>query len=77
MNATGPGWVQAWPLWQRLLHAALGLGVLACLVTHEGGRLHEVAGYAVLVLSALRVALGLWGPPAARFCAFVRGASAH
>ena len=71
-----PGWVQAWPLWQRLLHAGLGAGVLACLVTHEGGRLHEVAGYVVLVLAALRIGLGLWGPRAARFTAFVQGVAA-
>ncbi|MEN9629072.1 MAG: hypothetical protein RJA10_2299 [Pseudomonadota bacterium] len=75
-TAASPAWVQAWPLWQRLLHAALGLGVLACLVTHEGGRVHEVSGYAVLALAGLRIALGLWGPDAARFSAFVQGVSA-
>lgn len=66
-------WVAAWPLWQRLLHGALGLTVLACLVTHEGGRWHEISGYAALGLAMLRLGVGLWGPVAARFASFVQG----
>ena len=41
--------VLLWPRWQRLLHALMAAAVLCALVTHEGGRLHEVAGYAVLL----------------------------
>jgi len=65
-------WVRVWPKWQRLLHAGLALTMVAALVTYEGGRLHELAGYAALVLALLRLALGFGGPMPARFTAFVR-----
>jgi len=66
-------WVHVWPKWQRLLHASLALTMIAALGTYEGGRLHELAGYAALALVLLRLALGFGGPVAARFKAFVRG----
>ena len=75
MTAYGPGWMRVWPAWQRLLHAVLALTVLTALLTHEGGRLHEFCGYAALAAALLRVLLGLAGPGAARFSAFVRGLS--
>jgi len=65
-------WVRVWPRWQRLLHAGLALTVVAALVTYEGGRLHESAGYAALALVLLRLALGFGGPMPARFTTFVR-----
>jgi cytochrome b len=65
--------VLVWPRWQRLLHAGLGSAVLVCLWTFEGGVVHEAAGYAAAALALVRLALGLWGPPAARFSAFLRG----
>ncbi len=65
-------WVRVWPRWQRLLHAALALTMVAALGTYEGGRLHEWAGYAALAFVLLRLALGFGGPVPARFSAFVR-----
>ena len=65
--------VRVWPGWQRGLHAALGLAVITALWTHEGGRIHEVAGYVALAAAALRGLLGLAGPRGARFAGFVRG----
>lgn len=64
-----------WPLWQRLLHWALALSVIAALLTHESGKMHEWIGYTTLVLAATRLALGLAGPEVARFSRFVRGPS--
>lgn len=65
--------VLVWPRWQRALHWALAASVLAALFTHRGGALHEAAGYAALALALLRILLGVVGPAAARFAAFVRG----
>lgn len=69
----GGAWLPIWPLWQRLLHAALGLAVLVCLLTWRGGPVHENAGYVALAAAGLRLVLGLAGPAAARFGSFVRG----
>lgn len=66
-----PTWVRVWPPWQRVLHAVLGASVLVALVTHEGGRMHELAGYAALAAALARIALGLVGPRPARFSTFV------
>ncbi len=65
--------VSVWPVWQRALHWSLAASVLTALVVHEGGPVHETAGWAALGLALLRVGLGLFGPTAARFSAFVRG----
>jgi cytochrome b len=67
-----PSRVAVWPLWQRAMHWSLALSVLAALLTHEGGWVHEVVGWAALGLALLRVFLGLFGPEPARFRAFVR-----
>jgi len=61
------------PWWQRALHWALAGAVLAALVTYEGGRLHEAAGYAVLGVSLARIGFGFAGPRSSRFATFVRG----
>lgn len=71
MRGDAPAWV--WPRWQRVLHAVLGLAVITALITHEGGRVHEVSGYVALAAALLRLLLGLRGPADARFAAFVRG----
>lgn len=68
-------WVLIWPAWQRLLHAVLALAVLTALATHEGGPVHEVAGYVAGVAALLRIGLGFVGPAVARFDGFVRGPS--
>ncbi len=54
-----------------MLHAVLAVAVLCALITHEGGRLHELSGYAALVAAAARIALGFCGPRQARFKSFV------
>jgi cytochrome b len=83
-NAMSPGanahdasasWVRVWPAWQRLLHWLLAAAIIVALVTFEGGRVHEIAGYAALGAALLRIGLGLAGPREARFNAFVRGPS--
>ncbi|MFO1330096.1 MAG: cytochrome b/b6 domain-containing protein [Rubrivivax sp.] len=71
-----PAWVHVWPAWQRLLHAVLALAVLTALATHEGGTVHEWAGYAAGVAALLRAGLGAGGPRSARLSAFVRGPAA-
>jgi cytochrome b len=68
-----PG-VTVWPWWQRLLHWGLALSVLAALLTHESGKIHEWLGYAALGLACLRTVLGFIGPEVARFATFTRGA---
>jgi cytochrome b len=66
--------LQIWPLWQRLLHWALALSVIAALVTHERGKIHEWIGYLALILTSLRIALGFIGPSIARFSSFTQTA---
>jgi cytochrome b len=63
-----------WPLWQRLLHWALASSIIAALVTHESGRIHEWIGYLALTLASLRIFLGFLGPRVARFSSFTSGA---
>ena len=62
-----------WPWGQRLLHWFLAACVIAATWTHEGGAVHEAAGYGALAAALARIALGLCGPDPARFAAFVRG----
>jgi cytochrome b len=64
---------QVWPLWQRLLHWALALSIVAALLTHESGKIHEWVGYLALGLASLRILLGFFGPQVARFSSFTRG----
>ena len=67
-------WVQVWPLWQRVLHMGLAAAVLIALFTHEGGRMHEAAGYVALACAVLRILMGFAGPTVTRFSSFVHGA---
>ncbi len=66
--------VLVWPWWQRLLHWGLALSVLAALITHESGKIHEWFGYSALGLACLRIAQGFNGPKVARFATFTHGA---
>lgn len=68
-----PG-VLVWPGWQRLLHWGLAVSVVAALITHESGKIHEWFGYSALGLACLRIALGFTGPEVARFATFTHGA---
>ena len=65
--------LKVWPAWQRLLHWALALSVLVALFTHEGGNIHEGAGYLALALASIRMLLGVWGSHTVRFASFTRG----
>jgi cytochrome b len=64
--------VLVWPLWQRLLHWSLAVSIIAALMTHESGRLHEWIGYLALSLASVRILLGVVGPKVARFSSFLR-----
>jgi cytochrome b len=65
--------VLVWPWWVRLLHWVLAVAIIAALVTHHGGRLHEIGGYVALAAALARSALGFIGPAESRFSAFVHG----
>jgi cytochrome b len=74
-----PPQVPVWPLPLRLAHWALAGSVIACLLLHEGGRAHELLGYAALAVALLRTLAGFLGTaPAspARFARFVHGPAA-
>ncbi|MGH7153726.1 MAG: cytochrome b/b6 domain-containing protein [Acetobacteraceae bacterium] len=61
-----------WDRFVRLFHWSIVALVLLAWSTTDGPRaVHEDAGYAVLVLVALRLAWGLMGTPYARFVGFV------
>jgi cytochrome b len=62
-----------WPAWQRVLHGCLALSILAALLTHESGRIHEWIGYLALSLASLRLLLGVFGPGITRFSSFTLG----
>jgi cytochrome b len=66
-----------WDLPVRVAHWALLLAVAGCWATHYAGiewfDWHRRFGYAVLVLTAFRVAWGVVGTRHARFARFVRG----
>ncbi len=50
----------------------MGVAVVTALVTHEGGPIHEWAGYTALVAALMRLLTGLCGPHVARFSTFVK-----
>ncbi len=68
--------VPVWRLSIRLAHWALAASVLTCLVLNQGGAWHERLGYVALAVVVWRIAIGLFGPPADRFSAFVRNPAA-
>ena len=65
------------PVWSpliRILHWTLAASVLIALFTgHDGGSLHEAAGYVALGCVIVRVALGFVGATHARFSDFLFG----
>lgn len=68
------GKVAVWPAAVRIAHWALAASIAACLVLHEGGRAHELIGYAALTVAALRVLAGIVvRSPLLRFGGFVTG----
>ena len=52
------------------------MSILTAFITHEGGRVHEVAGYISLACAGLRISLGFWGPKEAKFSRFVKSPGA-
>jgi cytochrome b len=63
-----------WPPVVRWGHWALALGVLGCLLSHQGGAWHERMGYVVLFLALGRGAMGWFSRrPHLRFAAFLHG----
>ena len=67
--------IVVWPGWQRMLHWLLAAFALVALATWQGGAVHEISGYIALAAVLARITLGIAGPRAARFAAFVRGPS--
>ena len=63
--------IKVWDLFVRVFHWSLVVAFLSdALVIDEESRLHELVGYVVLALLALRVMWGLIGPKRARFSSF-------
>ena len=68
-----PATVPVWDAPLRIFHWALAVAVLtAWFSANVFDTLHEIAGYGVLGLIALRLLWGFIGPPYARFANFVR-----
>jgi cytochrome b len=65
--------LRVWDPLVRVLHWGLAASVaLAWATAEELERAHELAGYAVLAIAALRIVWGFTGPRYARFADFVR-----
>jgi cytochrome b len=77
VRPSGPGPVRVWDPLVRLLHWSLVAAlVVAWFTRHGGGRVHEVAGYVVIVVVIIRCIWGFAGPRYARFAQFVRSPAA-
>ena len=69
--------MRVWDPLVRIAHWTLVAAIVTAWFTrHGGGRVHEWAGYAVLVIVAVRIAWGFSGPRYARFAQFVRAPAA-
>jgi len=69
--------ITVWDPLVRVLHWSLVAGITVAWVTYNGpAKLHDGAGYAVLIVIAVRLVWGIAGPKFARFRSFVRGPSA-
>jgi cytochrome b len=76
-RATRPAFVAVWDPLVRIVHWSLVAFFAAAWVSaEEAERLHEIAGYAVAVLIALRLVWGVIGSRHARFTDFVYRPSA-
>lgn len=72
-----PATVRVWDPLVRVFHWSLAGGIaLAWITAEESERWHEIIGWAVLGLVAVRLLWGLVGPRSARFLSFVRGPGA-
>jgi cytochrome b len=75
--SAGPGSAGSVPVWDpvvRIFHWTVAAGCFANLfIVEDGGRAHEVIGYAVAAVLAVRVAWGFVGTRYARFGDFVPG----
>lgn len=70
-SPTGPKSVRVWDPLVRLIHWGVAAGVLLnATVIEEESAAHELIGYIVVILVALRLVWGLVGTPHARFAAF-------
>jgi cytochrome b len=77
MAESGQAPVRVWDPLVRLLHWGLVAAIaLAWFTRHGGGRVHEVAGYVVMVVVLLRTLWGFAGSRHARFAQFVRSPAA-
>lgn len=69
--------VRVWDPLVRVLHWGLVVAFIAAFATgDEWERAHEVIGYSVAGLIAVRIVWGVYGPRPARFADFVRGPTA-
>jgi cytochrome b len=68
-----PDTVRVWDPFVRLFHWSLVAGMGWELVAEAGTEAHEIVGYGLLALVALRVAWGFVGSRHARFADFVTG----
>lgn len=76
-EAPAPSGRLVWDLPLRLFHWGLAASIVTAFVSNKLGvayfRVHELAGYAALVLIGFRVFWGFVGPKNARFGNFLRG----
>ncbi|MBO6946892.1 MAG: cytochrome b/b6 domain-containing protein [Rhodospirillales bacterium] len=74
MTDDNPSTVKVWDPVVRIFHWSLvGAFAVAWLTGDELDRIHEIAGYVILGLIAIRLVWGLIGPRYARFTQFVPG----
>lgn len=67
-----PETVKVWDIFVRLFHWSLvGLFIFAYLTGDEWDNAHEIAGYCIMALIALRIVWGFIGTKHARFSSFV------
>ena len=71
-RATRPAFIKVWDQFVRVFHWLLVmLYATAWITADEWDRLHEITGYAILVLVGLRIIWGLIGSRHARFSEFI------
>lgn len=68
-----PETIRVWDPLVRLLHWSIVLAFATAWLSEAGERVHEISGYVVLALVAVRLVWGVIGTRHARFADFVRG----